>query len=150
MINSLTTRLEEEASSEVEHKGWCDTELARNTQTRKEKTAIVKKLHATVDELKASMENLAMEVAELSAQLSLFQEEVSNATSVRHEEATNEEAIKDAQDAQSNLTQAIQILTEFYAKAGQAVSLTQQSLFPRCTPREPRWLGRLNSCLPNL
>ena len=62
MINNLTTRLEEEASSEVEHKGWCDTELLTNTQTRKAKTAIVKKLHATVDELKASMENLAMEV----------------------------------------------------------------------------------------
>ena len=31
------------------------------------------------------------------------------------------------QDAQSNLTQAIQILMDFYAKAGQAVYLTQQS-----------------------
>ena len=32
------------------------------------------------------------------------------------------------QDAQSHLTQAIQILMDFYAKAGQAVCLTQQSL----------------------
>lgn len=128
MINNLITRLKEEASSEAEHKGWCDTELATNTQTREEKTATVEKLHATVDELEASMEKLAMEVAELSAQVSRLQEEVSNATSIRHEEtATNEEAIKDAQDAQSSLTQAIQILTDFYAKAGQAVSLTQQS-----------------------
>ena len=71
-----------------------------------------------------------MEVAELSAQVSRLQEEVSNATSIRHEEtATNEEDIKDVQDAQSNLTQAIQILMDFCAKAGQAVSLTQQSLF---------------------
>ena len=31
----------------------------------------------------------------------------------REKMATNEEAIKDVQDAQSNLTQAIQILTEF-------------------------------------
>ena len=38
-------------------------------------------------------------------------------TSIRHEEtATNEEAIKDVQDAQSNLTQAIQILKDFYVK----------------------------------
>ena len=58
-----------------------------------------------------------MEVAELSAQLFRLREEVSNATSIYHEEtATNEEAIKDAQDAQSNLTQAIQILMDFYVK----------------------------------
>ena len=44
-------------------------------------------------------------------------EEVFNTTSFRREEmATNEEAIKDVQDAQSNLTQAIQILTDFYVK----------------------------------
>ena len=90
----------------------------------------MKKLHATVDELEVSMENLAMEVAELSAQLSRLRQEVSNANLIRHEEtATNEEDIKDVQDAQSNLTQAIQIPTDFYTKAGQAVSLTQQSLF---------------------
>ena len=96
---------------------WCDTELTTNTRTIKEKTATVEKLHATVDELDASMNNLAMEVAELSAQLSRLRKEVFSATSMRHEEtATNEEAIKDVQDAQSSLTQAVQILTDFYAK----------------------------------
>ena len=39
------------------------------------------------------MENLAMEVAELSAQLSRLREEEPNATSIHHEEAAiNEEA----------------------------------------------------------
>ena len=86
------------------------------------------------------MDNLAMEVAELSAQVSQLQEEVSNATSIRHEEtATNEEAVKDVQDAQSNLTQAIQILTEFCTKDGEGNDLTQQNQFPRCTPRGPRF-----------
>ena len=33
-------------------------------------------------------------------------------SSAQEETATNEEAIKDVQDAQSNLTQAIQILTD--------------------------------------
>ena len=55
-------------------------------------TATVEKLHATVDELEVSMENLAMEVADFICY---------------EETATNEEAIKDVQDAQSNLTQAI-------------------------------------------
>ena len=70
MINNLITHLKEEASEDAEHKGWCNTELTMNTQTRKEKTTIVEKLHVTVDELDASMENLAMKVAKLFAQVS--------------------------------------------------------------------------------
>ena len=58
MMNNLSTRLEEEASSEAEHKGWCDTELTTNTQTIEEKTATVEKLHAAVDELEVSMEKI--------------------------------------------------------------------------------------------
>ena len=42
---------------------------------------------------------------------------VFNANFIRNgEKATNEEDIKDVQEAQSNLTQAIQILTVFYTK----------------------------------
>merc|ERR1719464_1682295 len=37
MIKDLIVRLMEEANEEAEHKGWCDTELATNEQTRKEK-----------------------------------------------------------------------------------------------------------------
>ena len=70
MINNLITLLMEEASEDAEHKGWCDTELTTNTQTRKEKTATVDKLHETVDELDTSMDNLTMEVAKLFAQVS--------------------------------------------------------------------------------
>ena len=70
MINSLTTHLKEETSEDVEHKVWCDTELTTNTQMREEKTATVEKFRATVDELEASMENLAMKEAKLFAQVS--------------------------------------------------------------------------------
>ena len=70
MINSFTTHLKEETSEDMEHKVWCVTELTMNTQPREEKTATVEKLHTTVDELEASMENLAMKVAKLFAQVS--------------------------------------------------------------------------------
>ena len=66
---SLLT-LKEETFEDIEHKVWCDTELTTNTQTREEKTATVEKFHATVDELGASMENLAMKEAKLFAQVS--------------------------------------------------------------------------------
>ena len=42
MIKDLIVRLMEEANEEAEHKGWCDTELSTNEQTRKEKTEVGK------------------------------------------------------------------------------------------------------------
>jgi len=51
MIKDLITRLMEEANDEAEHKGWCDTELSTNEQTRKEKTEAVETLHAEIDML---------------------------------------------------------------------------------------------------
>ena len=46
-----------------------------------------------------------------------LREEENNANFIRNEEkATHEEDNKDVQEAQSNLTQAIQILTNFYTK----------------------------------
>merc|ERR1719387_249434 len=58
MIKDLIVRLMEEANEEAEHKGWCDTELSTNEQTRKEKTAAVETLHAEIDELEASIAKL--------------------------------------------------------------------------------------------
>merc|ERR1719245_1839773 len=49
MIKDLIVKLMEEANEEAEHKGWCDTELSTNKQTRKEKTEAVEMLHAEID-----------------------------------------------------------------------------------------------------
>merc|ERR1712083_177791 len=52
---------------------------------------------------------------------------MAEATKVRQEEkATNEETIKDAGEAQTAVAQAITVLKEFYAKAGDATALLQQ------------------------
>jgi hypothetical protein len=55
MIKELIVRLMEEANEEAEHKGWCDTELSTNEQTRKEKTSAVETLHAEIDQLESSI-----------------------------------------------------------------------------------------------
>merc|ERR1719197_284764 len=55
MIKDLIVKLMEEANEEAEHKGWCDTELSTNEQTRKEKTEAVETLHAEIDELESSI-----------------------------------------------------------------------------------------------
>merc|ERR1719327_1411424 len=49
MIKDLIVRLMEEAGEEAEHKGWCDTELASNKQTRENKVAEVETLTSQKD-----------------------------------------------------------------------------------------------------
>merc|ERR1719311_1338546 len=66
MIKDLIVRLMEEANEEAEHKGWCDTELSTNEQTRQEKTDSVETLHAEIDEPEASIAKLTEEITELT------------------------------------------------------------------------------------
>merc|ERR1712224_263867 len=127
MIKDLIVKLMEEANEEAEHKGWCDTELSTNEQTRKEKTAAVETLHAEIDELEASIAKLTEEIAELTKAVAELDAAMAKATTIRQEEkAKNTETIKDAQDAQAAVAQALTVLKEFYAKAGEATALLQQ------------------------
>merc|ERR1719411_823965 len=127
MIKDLLVRLMEEANDEAEHKGWCDTELSTNEQTRKEKTAVVETLHAEIDELEASIAKLTEEIADLTEAVAALDAAMAKATTLRQEEkATNEVTIKDAGEAQTAVAQALTVLKEFYAKAGDATALLQQ------------------------
>merc|ERR1712216_520305 len=96
MIKDLIVRLMEEANEEAEHKGWCDTELSTNEQTRKEKTAAVETLHAEIDQLEASIAKLTQEITDLTKAVAELDAAVAQATSVREEEkAKNTVTIKD-------------------------------------------------------
>merc|ERR1719444_749136 len=117
----------EEANEEAEHKGWCDTELASNQQTRKEKTEAVETLHAEIDQLEASISKLTEDLGELSKSVAELDAAMAKATSLRQEEkAKNEQTVKDSQEAQTAVAQALTVLKEFYAKAGEATALVQQ------------------------
>merc|ERR1712099_211279 len=107
MIKDLLVRLMEEANEEAEHKGWCDTELATNEQTRKEKTEAVEVLHAEIDQLEASIAKLTEEISELTQAVSDLNAAMAKQTTLRQEEkATNEQTIKDASEAQTAVAQA--------------------------------------------
>jgi cell division septum initiation protein DivIVA len=127
MIKDLIVRLMEEANEEAEHKGWCDTELSTNEQTRKEKTEAVETLHAEIDELEASISKLTEEITELTQAVADLDAAMAEATELRQEEKkTNAQTVSDSQDAQTAVAQALTVLKEFYAKAGEATALLQQ------------------------
>jgi len=127
MIKDLIVRLMEEANEEADHKGWCDTELSTNEQTRKEKTEAVETLHAEIDQLEASIAKLAEDIGDLTVEVAELDATMAKATKLRQEEkATNAQTVKDAGEAQTAVAQALTVLKEFYAKAGEATALVQQ------------------------
>jgi prefoldin subunit 5 len=131
MIKDLIVRLMEEAGEEAEHKGWCDTELASNKQTRETKTAEVETLTSQKDKLTADIAKLGEEIAELTQAIADIDKAVAEATEERAEEKEkNEETIKDAKEAQVAVSQALAVLKEFYAKAATATALVQAKQTP--------------------
>merc|ERR1712187_738692 len=103
------------------------TELSTNEQTRKEKTEAVETLHAEIDELEASIAKLTEDIAELTKAVADLKAAMAKATSIRQEEkATNAATVKDAQEAQTAVAQALTVLKDYYAKAGEATAFVQQ------------------------
>jgi len=131
MIKDLIVRLMEEANEEAEHKGWCDTELSSNEQTRKEKTSSVETLQAGIDELSAAIAKGAQEITDLNTQISEIDATMAQATELRNaEKADNEATIRDAEAASTATQQAVTVLKQFYEKAGDATSLIQAKADP--------------------
>merc|ERR1719502_2268571 len=127
MIKDLIVKLMEEANGEAEQKGWCDDELSANEQTRKAKTEAVEGLHAEIDELEASVKKLTNEIEELTKAVGELDAAVAKATEIREaEKAKNTIVIADAKAAQTAVASALNVLKEFYAKAGEATALVQQ------------------------
>merc|ERR1719399_2821017 len=126
MIKDMIMKLTEEATEEAEHKGFCDTELTTNKQTRDSKTAEAAELTATVEGLSAKSAKLANEITELSADVAELDAAMAKATAQRTEEKEkNTATIADAQGAIAAVTQATQVLKDFYAKAADATALAQ-------------------------
>jgi septal ring factor EnvC (AmiA/AmiB activator) len=127
MIKDLITKLMEEATEEAEHKGWCDTELGTNEQTRIEKTEAVETLHAEIDQLTASIAKLTDDLKDLTKAVAELDAAMAKATKLRQKEkAKNTDTIEDAAAAQKAVAAALIVLREFYSKAAEATALLQQ------------------------
>lgn len=121
MIKDMIVKLMEEANAEAEEKGFCDTELATNKQTRDIKADKVDELTAGIDEHTAKKEKLTTEIAELSAAIAETKKQQADITALRDEEkAKNQGIIQDAKEGQAAVERAIKVLKDFYAKASEA------------------------------
>jgi len=127
MVKDLIVKLMEEGTSETEHKGWCDTELTTNKQTRDRKTADINELNSNIEELTATIAELTQDIADLAAAVKELDTAMAQETEERNgAKATNTQTVKDAKAAQVAVAEAMSVLKDFYAKSSQATALVQQ------------------------
>merc|ERR1719238_2512007 len=127
MIDEMITKLIEQANEEATHKGWCDTEMAKNSHTRDAKTDEISSLTAKADKLTAAISRTANEITDLQTAINEIDAAVAKAISVRSaEKKKNKETVEDSQKAQAAVTAALNVLKDFYAKAAQATAFIQQ------------------------
>ena len=94
--------------------------------TRDEKTAAVDSLMAEEEKLTATIAQTTEKIADLTAAIAELDQLVKTSTETRTKDhATNIQTAKDAKEAQHAVAQALTVLREFYAKAGEATALVQ-------------------------
>jgi len=131
MVKDLISKLMEEATSETEHKGWCDAELAKNKQTRESRTQDVADLTAEIEDLTATIAQLTQDIADLAAAVKELDDAMAASTAERTEsKATNEQTIKEAKEAQAAVEEATAVVKDYYAKSAEATAFAQQSQTP--------------------
>jgi len=128
MIKDLISKLVQEATEEAEHKGWCDTELTTNKQTRDKKTEEVNVLESEVEDLTATISQLTTDIAELTTALKELAADMGENTAERSaNKAENEQTISDAKAAQTAVEAAMAVMKDFYAKSAEATAMVQKA-----------------------
>jgi len=131
MIQEMIVRLLNEAAEEAEHKGWCDTEMAKSEESKKQKEKDIKSLKNQIDEMEAQKAQLEDEMEQLTKDMAEMEQMTSEATAVRGKEKQQALiSIKEYSDAQTLIGNAITVLQEYYAKKNQASFAQQPSETP--------------------
>jgi len=117
MIQDMLVKLQKEMAEEAKKKEWCDKEMSENMKAKHTKEKEVDKLESRVEQLEADVEELTNALEQLTKDTSEAAEAVSTATKIRGEEKmSNLAAIKEYQDAQTLLANAMNVLKDVYAK----------------------------------
>merc|ERR1719274_180386 len=111
MIEKMVFRLMKEQKDEDDHKNWCDKELTTTNQTIDEKTTKKEELQTTIDSLNAQIATLEGDIKQNTIDISNMESAIATAVEDRQaESAENKATIKDAQDAQNAVSNAIAVL----------------------------------------
>merc|ERR1719284_785101 len=119
MIQKMIFRLMGEQKDEDEHKLWCDMETEKSTESKDDKADKKEMLTKKVEEMDAAIKLLVKQITENNGKVKTITEYQETETALRDENHAEIVAtIKDAQDAQKALTDAIRVLKDFYKESG--------------------------------
>merc|ERR1719197_644363 len=119
MIEKMVFHLMAEQKDEDDHKNWCDKELETTAMMKEDKETKRDTLQAAIDVLTQEIADLEVKITENQESVAAMQTEIETETAERQEEkAENTATIKDAQDAQTAVSEAIAVLSEFYKGTG--------------------------------
>jgi len=119
MIQKMIFRLMDEQKQEDEHKLWCDQEIEKTNTMKEDKEDKIKELNADIKSEKAAVAKLTEEIKNADKMVSDITSFVKEATEIRNTgKKENALAIKDSQDAQTAVANAIAVLTAFYKESG--------------------------------
>lgn len=115
MIRDMISNLVREATAEAEAHGSCQSRLVENKEEREFKAEMKAELDAEKEKLDSAINLLGEHITTLDDQINDISLSRATANKERNaEKAENEKTIKDSQDSQVALAQAITVLTNFY------------------------------------
>jgi len=120
MIQKMIFRLMAEQKDEDDHKHWCDLELEKTNSSKINKEDKIADLTAKIDDAKATVEQLIQEIREAEDMIAAIIAHVNEATEIRKiGKEENAIALKDSQDAQTAVANAVSVLETFYKNSGE-------------------------------
>jgi chromosome segregation ATPase len=120
MVQQMVFRLMAEQKDEDDHKNWCDREVSKTEDMVTHLEDKIDELDTKMDAETAAIGQLGEDITEADDMIVTITEFMNEATEVRQEgKKENKVAMKDAQDAQSAIANAIAVLTDFYKESGE-------------------------------
>lgn len=120
MIEKMIFRLMAEQKDEDDHKNWCDQEISKTEKSIENKEDKVEELSAKIEDSEGTIAELTEDIKDAQEKIAEIVAFMSEAKEIRKEGNTeNKIAIKDAQDAQTAIANAVAVLTDFYKSSGE-------------------------------
>eukprot|EP00746_Dinoflagellata_sp_MGD_P147837 gnl/MRDRNA2_/MRDRNA2_80151_c0_seq1.p1 gnl/MRDRNA2_/MRDRNA2_80151_c0~~gnl/MRDRNA2_/MRDRNA2_80151_c0_seq1.p1 ORF type:complete len:572 (+),score=212.50 gnl/MRDRNA2_/MRDRNA2_80151_c0_seq1:202-1917(+) len=117
LIKDLIQKIKDQMEEEKEKKKFCDEELGKAVDRRDEMLAKTEEEANNIDGAKAAIAKLGDDLTEAEQQIAELYKSLNEATELRDgEEADNKQTLKDAKEGLAAVTQAIEVLKEFYGE----------------------------------
>lgn len=120
MIEKMIFRLMAEQKDEDDHKNWCDKELEKTDTSIDDKKDKVEELTSKIADAQATVTKLTEDIQEANDMVAKIVSFMNEATDIRKiGKSENALAIKDSEEAQTALANAVAVLTDFYKSSGE-------------------------------